>query len=229
MSILDFIKPQMDAPTPSGAIIKEMQQPMPDVPMPIQVETPRPQVNDLIGKGEKADSTYNEINDYYDEIKALEGFDGVAVRKKKYNPRTGEYELEEHYTLGHGDYGPHIKEGDTITEEEAKPILIDNIKKRLPAVKNNIKKFDTFPLELRQAMVGSWFRGGLSGSPKTIGLINEGKFAEASKEFLRNDEYDDVVEEVKRAERLGIPTVKGGVKTRMENLARLLMEYEPTK
>ena len=229
MSILDFINPKMDAPTPSGAVIREMQQPMPDVPMPIKVETPKIENNDLIGKGEKVESTYNELDDYYEEIKGLEGFDAVAVRKKKYNPRTGKYELEEHYTLGHGDYGPHIKEGDTITEDEAKPILYDNIEKRLPAVKKNIKEFDNFPLELRQAMVGSWFRGGLSGSPITIGLINEGKFKEAAKEFLRNQEYFDVLEEIERAEKLGISTVKGGVKKRMENLSRLLMEYEPTK
>ena len=51
-------------------------------------------------------------------------------------------------------------------------------------------------------MLGSWFRGSLSGSPKTISLLNEGKFDEASNEFLNNDEYRT--------------TSLGGVKKRMK-------------
>ena len=163
--------------------------------------------------------------EYVDVVKPLEGFHGKATRLKKYNPRTGKYEFEEYLTLGHGDYGEHIKEGDTITEEEAEPKLLENIAKRLPVIEKNIKGFDSMPKYLRDNIVGSWFRGGLSGSPKTIGLMNEGKFEEASKEFLKNDEYFDVVEEVKRAKKLGIKTEKGGVKTRMENMANALKDY----
>jgi len=166
-----------------------------------------------------------EPKEYLDVVKPLEGFHGKATRLKKYNPRTDKYEFEKYLTLGHGDYGAHIKEGDTITEKEAEPKLLENIAKRLPVIEKNIQGFDSMPKYLRDNIVGSWFRGGLSGSPKTIGLMNEGKFEEASEEFLLNDEYFDVVEEVKRAKKLGIKTEKGGVKTRMESMANALKDY----
>lgn len=42
---------------------------------------------------------------------------------------------------------------------------------------------------MRKHLLGSWFRGSLSGSPKTISLLNAGNYDEASKEFLNNNEY----------------------------------------
>ena len=60
-------------------------------------------------------------------------------------------------------------------------------------------------------MLGSWYRGSLSGSPKTIRLINEGNYKEASKEFLDNDEYRD-------------PKTASGIKKRMEATAKALRE-----
>lgn len=60
-------------------------------------------------------------------------------------------------------------------------------------------------------MLGSWYRGSLSGSPKTIRLINEGKYEEASKEFLNNDEYRD-------------PNTASGIKKRMQATAKAIRE-----
>ena len=114
-----------------------------------------------------------------DRLKTEEGFDYVA--EKKFG--------EEFYTIGHGHYGSDVKKGQTITKEEADKLLKKDIEKRLPAVKRKIKNFDDLTSELQIEIVQSWFRGGISGSPKTIALINEGKFEEASKEFLDNNEY----------------------------------------
>ena len=131
-----------------------------------------------------------------DFIKDKEGFKGSA-----YKP----IDTEENYTIGYGNYGADVKEGDTITQQDAEVQLQQNIDERLVQIRQAIPDFDNLPLEARQNLLGSWFRGSLSGSPKTIGLINEGKWQEASDEFLNNDEYRN--------------TTLGGVKKRMNATA----------
>lgn len=115
-----------------------------------------------------------------DFIKEKEGFRDTA-----YKP----VDTEEHYTIGYGNYGQDVKAGDTITREQAELQLQQNIDERLIQIRKAIPNFDSFPLEVRKNLLGSWFRGSLSGSPKTISLLNAGKYEEASKEFLDNEEY----------------------------------------
>ena len=134
-----------------------------------------------------------------DFIKDKEGFKGSA-----YKP----IDTEENYTIGYGNYGADVKEGDTITQQEAEVQLQQNIDERLVQIRQAIPEFDNLPLEARQNLLGSWFRGSLSGSPKTIGLINEGKWDEASQEFLNNNEYRT--------------TNLGGVKKRMNATANAM-------
>lgn len=47
------------------------------------------------------------------------------------------------------------------------------------------------PVEVQTPMFVEYFRGKLTkaGSPNTVKLINQGKYKEASKEFLNSDEY----------------------------------------
>ena len=134
-----------------------------------------------------------------DFIKDKEGFKGSA-----YKP----IDTEENYTIGYGNYSKDVKEGDTITQQEAEVQLQQNIDERLVQIRQAIPEFDSLPLEVRQNLLGSWFRGSLSGSPKTIGLINEGKWQEASDEFLDNDEFRN--------------TTLGGVKKRMNATANAM-------
>ena len=82
-----------------------------------------------------------------------------------------------------------MNKGDTITQEQAEIQLRQNIDDRLVQIRKSIPNFDSLPLETRKHLLGSWYRGSLSGSPKTIGLINEGKYEQASNEFLNNNEY----------------------------------------
>jgi GH24 family phage-related lysozyme (muramidase) len=138
-------------------------------------------------------------NEYLGFIKDKEGFRDTA-----YKP----IDTEEYYTIGYGNYSPDVQAGDTITREEADIQLQKNIDDRLVQIRQAIPEFDNLPLEARQHLLGSWFRGSLSGSPKTIGLINEGKFEEASKEFLNNDEYRT--------------TNLGGVRKRMDATANAI-------
>ena len=147
----------------------------------------------MVSWGKALESKPLNSNEYLDFIKDKEGFRDTA-----YKP----IDSEEHYTIGWGNYSPDIQAGDTITREEADIQLQNNIDERLVQIRQAIPEFDNLPLEARQHLLGSWFRGSLSGSPKTISLLNEGKFDEASNEFLNNDEYRT--------------TSLGGVKKRMK-------------
>jgi GH24 family phage-related lysozyme (muramidase) len=109
-----------------------------------------------------------------------EQFKGKAYRATK---------GEEHLTIGYGHYGKDVKEGDTITQKEALALLRKDIDKRIPAIRKAIPAFNDLSDTLKVEIAQSWFRGGMSGSPKTIKLINKGKFEEAAEEFLNNDEY----------------------------------------
>lgn len=120
------------------------------------------------------------MSDYLDFMKEKEGFVGNA-----YKP----IDTEEHWTIGYGNYGQNVQPGDTMSEEQASAQLQGNIDTRLAAINKAIPGFNNYPLEARQHLLGSWFRGSLSGSPATIGLLNDGKFEEASKEFLNNNEF----------------------------------------
>ena len=131
-------------------------------------------------------------------LKTEEGIDYVA--EKKFG--------EEFYTIGHGHYGADVKEGQTITAKEADALLRKDLKKRMPKIRSKIKNFDRLSQELQVEIAQSWFRGGIAGSPKTIRLINEGKFQEASEEFLDNNEYRT--------------TTLRGVKRRMKGLSDTL-------
>ena len=140
------------------------------------------------------------MGDYLDFLKKKEGFKGTA-----YKP----IDTEEHYTIGYGNYNQNVKPGDTMTEAEASAQLQSNIDERLVAINKAIPGFNNYPLEARQNMLGSWFRGSLSGSPATIGLLNQGKFQEAGQEFLNNNEYRT--------------TPLPGVKTRMNDTSNAIM------
>jgi GH24 family phage-related lysozyme (muramidase) len=96
---------------------------------------------------------------------------------------------EKFLTIGYGHYGSDVKEGQKLTKEEALTLLKKDINDRLPAIRKAIPAFDSLSDELKVEISQSWFRGGMSGSPETIKLINKGKFKEASKEFLNNKEY----------------------------------------
>ena len=153
----------------------------------------------MVSWGKALESKSLNSNEYLDFIKDKEGFRDTA-----YKP----VDTEEYYTIGYGNYGKDVKEGDTITREQADIQLQKNIDDRLVQIRQAIPEFDNLPLEARKHLLGSWFRGSLSGSPKTISLLNDGKFEEASKEFLNNDEYRT--------------TNLGGVRKRMDATANAM-------
>jgi GH24 family phage-related lysozyme (muramidase) len=96
---------------------------------------------------------------------------------------------EKFLTIGYGHYGSDVKPNQTISKKDAKALLLQDINVRLPAIRSAIPSFDSLSTDLKVEIAQSWFRGGMSGSPATIKLINQGKFEEAAAEFLNNDEY----------------------------------------
>tara|TARA_R110002110_G_scaffold95837_2_gene247499 strand:+ start:339 stop:2630 length:2292 start_codon:yes stop_codon:yes gene_type:complete len=92
-------------------------------------------------------------------------------------------------TIGFGHTGKYAKKGAKITRKKAKEILSEDIKIRMPELESKIEDFNSLPLKLQTALAGEYFRGSVGQSPKTIDYINQGKYGEASKEFLINEEY----------------------------------------
>jgi GH24 family phage-related lysozyme (muramidase) len=148
-------------------------------------------------------SQNNRIKAFGDYLLQFEGFDPVARRGAG----------EKYFTIGHGHYGPDVREGQTISQKDAALLFQKDIAKRIPQIQKLIPKFDSFPASAQIAIFGEFYRGSIGGSPKTVKLINEGKFGEASKEFLKNTEYIDRVKLNRR-----------GIGPRMENVSSELMK-----
>jgi GH24 family phage-related lysozyme (muramidase) len=112
------------------------------------------------------------------------------ISLEKFSPTAYKAVKDEKFlTYGYGHYGKDVKPNQKITKEEALDLLEKDIGDRLPAIQSAIPNFGKLSEELRVEIAQSWFRGGMSGSPATIKLINQGKFKAAATEFLDNQEY----------------------------------------
>jgi len=76
-----------------------------------------------------------------------------------------------------------------LTEKQMDKLVRRDIKWKYRELQGDLPNLNTFSDDLTISLIDSYFRGGLSGSPDTLELLKEGKFSEASKEFLDHDEY----------------------------------------
>jgi len=81
-----------------------------------------------------------------------------------------------------GKCGLNDNEQDKLVQQDLTDVYV-------PRAEKLVNNFERLNPEAQSAIVGSVFRGGLSGSPNALGLINQGKFKEAGKEFLNSKEY----------------------------------------
>jgi GH24 family phage-related lysozyme (muramidase) len=139
---------------------------------------------------------------YKETIRKEEG-----LRLEKYKP----VKTEEHFTIGYGHYGPDVDGMGKITKQQAEDLLDKDVTQRVSEINNLMPDFNSFPDSARDAIFSEYYRGSIAQSPKTVKLINEGKYAEAAREFLNNEEY-------KNANDLGKP----GIRPRMERVANEL-------
>ena len=125
------------------------------------------------------------------------------------------------YTIGYGRTrdlkGKPITKDTKITEEEADQMLREDLDTRMKEIKRAYPDFESYPAELQLQITQSYYRGTLTPkhSPKTRRLINQGKFKEAAKEFLNNEEY-------RTAKKKG----RAGIRDRMEDVAQALKNME---
>lgn len=171
-----------------------------------------------------------------EEVKEKEGFVAQPYRDSKdlwtigYGSLIGDgsdeaYKKSPYYTgkitMGRSGIASRADtSGKSVSEETARAAMMKSIGEKAElATKESMlgdKFFDLSP-DLQDAALSSVYRGGLSGSPKAMKNIREGKFADAAKEFLDNDEY-------RQAKKSG-----SGVAARMEGLANLLKEEAKKK
>tara|TARA_Y100001973_G_scaffold106630_2_gene185948 strand:- start:1174 stop:1776 length:603 start_codon:yes stop_codon:yes gene_type:complete len=110
-----------------------------------------------------------------------------------------------HLTIG---YGHKIVPGDekilpkgaiagrtALTDKQMENLLTRDVGAKLELANRLFPKFNSYNTELKGAIFDGIYRGDLSGSPKTMRLINEGKFALAAKEYLDHDGYRESLEE----------------------------------
>ena len=64
-----------------------------------------------------------------------------------------------------------------------------DVQAKIKLAKRKVGNFDKLPTATQNAIVDGFFRGDLSGSPKTLKLMNSGDFKAAAVEYLNNNEY----------------------------------------
>jgi GH24 family phage-related lysozyme (muramidase) len=130
---------------------------------------------------------------------------------KPFLEATKVFDDEKNFTIGYGRNNASIKKGDKITLEEAQKNLAEDVKIRLEEIQDLIPNFSNLSDQLQLALFSEYYRGSVRQSPKTVKLINEGRFSEAAAEFLDNDEYRNAVDRGRR-----------GIRKRMKRVFNLL-------
>tara|TARA_Y100000114_G_scaffold126475_1_gene122882 strand:- start:49 stop:810 length:762 start_codon:yes stop_codon:yes gene_type:complete len=159
-----------------------------------------------------------DIQHYIDIIKEDEGFISVAKKPTK--------KANDPVTIGAGHTrgldGKPIKKG-TFLEEgsaDANKLLMRDINERLPRFKKVFPNLNSYPKSLQAALFSGFYRGDFDPQAKkayaknTVKLLNEGKVAEASKEFLNSREY-----EASKKKGSGF----GGVAKRMKRISNAML------
>ena len=130
---------------------------------------------------------------------------------KPFLEATKVFEDEKNFTIGYGRNNASIKEGDKITLEQANKNLAEYVEIRLEEIQDLIPNFANLSQPLQIALFSEYYRGSVRQSPKTVALINAGRYQEAAAEFLNNDEYRNAVKRKRR-----------GIKERMMRVFNLL-------
>lgn len=77
----------------------------------------------------------------------------------------------------------------TLSQKEILDLLNKDIDWKISLIKKDFPKFSQYPFELQMMITNGYFRGDLSGSPRTKMLIKQGKYKQAADEYLDNAEF----------------------------------------
>jgi hypothetical protein len=103
------------------------------------------------------------------------------------------------YTLGDNGKVKYAK----LSNERVYRIFLNDVQNKINRIQNSFPNYDEYPEPLKVAILDGYFRGDISGSPKTVSLIRSAVEAciggdleeanrlanEAANEFLNNKEY----------------------------------------
>jgi len=161
-----------------------------------------------------------DYKQFSDHIKKYEGFRNEVYDDGRGNATIGIGHLitPQSENIFTGLFGDNINYDDIVsgksqlTDEQVYQLAEYDIEKHLGRARSIFPRFDTYPYYLQQALLNSVYRG--DTGPKTIKLINTGKFREAAKEYLNRYDYNNAVA-------LGIR----GIKARMEANRDAMLNY----
>ena len=87
------------------------------------------------------------------------------------------------------NYNVILSGGMPLSDSQMQKLFDYDIKSKINLARRKVKNFDSLPKSAQNAVVDGFFRGDLSGSPKTLRLMNSGDFRAAAEEYLNNAEY----------------------------------------
>jgi lysozyme len=98
------------------------------------------------------------------------------------------------WTIGYGHLIKSKSElkkykGKTLSDKEINDLLDADINSKVQIAQRLFAKFKEYSDDFKITILNGIFRGDLSGSPKTIELINKGLYKQAAKEYLDNEDY----------------------------------------
>jgi GH24 family phage-related lysozyme (muramidase) len=98
------------------------------------------------------------------------------------------------WTIGYGHLIKSKSElkkykGKTLSDKEINDLLDVDINSKVQIAQRLFPKFKEYSDDFKITILNGIFRGDLSGSPRTIELINKGLYKQAAKEYLDNDDY----------------------------------------
>lgn len=110
-------------------------------------------------------------------------------------------------------YGHKMQPGEDfsggISDKKAEELLKDDIRSKIQTAKRNMRNFDSFPIELKVAILNGLYRGDMG--TKTMQHLAVNDFGAAAQEYLNHKEYRT--------------TTKKGVKRRMEYNRDIIKSY----
>lgn len=134
---------------------------------------------------------------------------GHLIDMKKSPKIFAEVFAAEHQT--NPKFGEEVLSGKkSLTPNQVDRLADRDIADRMTAVVAAFPNFKTYSSDLQANIASEWFRGMMPSSKKTIMLINQGKWADASKEYLNSMDYRRAVKE------------NSGVKTRMDRVSNAI-------
>lgn len=145
-----------------------------------------------------------------------EGLEYIKKKEGGFHPKAYKVPGETMWTIGYGDHGPHVKEGDVITEPEAEQRLM----KKVHAAENDVNNRIKVPLSqnMFDALVSlAYNMGSLAPAETLVKKLNAGDYKGAAEAFKL---YDKGKESGK------VVTYAGLTKRRAEEAERFLKDVD---